>query len=212
MTESHDRRELILNCAAEMFARKGIGATTVREIADAVGILSGSLYHHFDSKDAMVEEVLRSYLDTIRARYAEVMAGEHTPTERLHELVRASLLVTEQRPYATAVYQNELHYLREQTRFKYVQQAATDVQQSWIQVITEGVEDGSFRDDIDPRVFHRLLRDAVWLSVRWHRPDGSYPTEQLAEDVTSIFLGGFAANSRRTRSGQARAAGRGSKR
>lgn len=212
MTESHDRRELILNCAAEMFARKGIGATTVREIADAVGILSGSLYHHFESKDAMVEEVLRSYLDTIRERYAEVMAGENTPTDRLHELVRASLLVTEQRPYATAVYQNELHYLREQTRFKYVQQAAADVQQSWIQVITEGVDDGSFRDDIDPRVFHRLLRDAVWLSVRWHRPDGSYPTEQLAEDVTSIFLGGFAAKSRRTRSGQTRATARGGKR
>jgi hypothetical protein len=70
------------------------------------------------------------------------------------------------------------------------------VQRTWLGVIETGVADGSFRDDIPPRVFYRLIRDAVWLSVRWHRPGGGYPTDQLAEDVTSIFLDGFSANSR----------------
>jgi hypothetical protein len=42
-------------------------------------------------------------------------------------------------------------------------------------------------------VFYRLIRDAVWLSIRWHRPDGPYSTQQLAEDVTALFLHGFAA-------------------
>jgi len=192
MAEPADRRELILASAAEMFARKGIGATTVREIADAVGVLSGSLYHHFKSKDAIVAEILGAYLASIRARYAEVLASGKAPAECLHDLVLASLQVARDQPHATAIYQNELHYLREHPLFADVHAAAAEVQRTWLQVIETGAADGSFRDDIPPRVFYRLIRDAVWLSVRWHHPTGSYSTGQLADDVTSIFLDGFA--------------------
>jgi AcrR family transcriptional regulator len=191
MSESQDRREHIVNSAAELFARKSIAATTVREIADAVGMLSGSLYHHFESKDAIVAEVLSGYLDTIHQRYAEVLSSDATPAQRLHDLVLASLQVAEQMPHPTAIYQNELHYLREHPAFADVQTAAAEVQRTWLSVIEAGVADGSFRDDIPPRVFYRLIRDAVWLSVRWHRPGGKYSTKKLAADVTSIFLDGF---------------------
>ena len=193
MTEVQDRRGLILTSAAEMFARKGIGATTVREIADAVGVLSGSLYHHFESKDAIVEEILTGYLDAIQTRYAQVLASGKNATDSLHDLVLTSLQVASDQPDATAIYQNELHYLREQERFNGVLAGAASVQQTWLRVIERGVADGNFRDDISPRVFYRLIRDAVWLSVRWHRPDAAYPTARLAEDITSIFLNGFAA-------------------
>ena len=196
MAEPADRRELILASAAEMFARKGIGATTVREIADAVGVLSGSLYHHFESKDAIVAEILGSYLAAIRARYAEVLDRGNPPPQCLHDLVLASLQVARDQPHATAIYQNELPYLREQPRFAAIQSAAAEVQRTWLRVIEDGVADGSFRRDIAPRVFYRLVRDAVWLSVRWHHPRGSYRTEQLADDATSIFLHGFAAGAK----------------
>jgi AcrR family transcriptional regulator len=187
---ARDRRGLILSSAAEMFARKGIGATTVREIADAVGVLSGSLYHHFESKDAIVEEILTGYLDTIQARYATVLESGRSPAESLHDLVLASLRVASEQPYATAIYQNELHYLREQQRFAVVLVAAGNVQQTWLQIIEKGVAEGAFRDDIDPKVFYRLIRDAVWLSVRWHHQDRP---ERLADDITSVFLDGFSA-------------------
>jgi AcrR family transcriptional regulator len=188
--ETQDRRGLILASAAEMFARKGIGATTVREIADAVGVLSGSLYHHFESKDAIVEEILSGYLDAIQARYAEVLQSGKASAQCLHDLVLTSLQVANEQPYATAIYQNELHYLREQQRFTDVLAGAANVQRTWLKVIEQGVADGAFRDDIDPRVFYRLIRDAVWLSVRWHNRE---PVGQLAEEITSIFLDGFSA-------------------
>jgi AcrR family transcriptional regulator len=188
--ETQDRRALIVSSAAEMFARKGIGATTVREIADAVGVLSGSLYHHFESKDAIVEEILAGYLETIQARYATVLESGRSPAESLHDLVLASLRVASEQPNATAIYQNELHYLREQRRFADVFAAAGNVQQTWLRVIEKGVAEGAFRSDIDPRVFYRLIRDAVWLSVRWHHHE---PPERLADDITSIFLDGFSA-------------------
>jgi TetR/AcrR family transcriptional regulator, cholesterol catabolism regulator len=193
MAEVQDRRELILSAAAEMFARKGLQATTVRGIAEAVGLFSGSLYHHFPSKDAIIDEVLTRYLDAIRSQYAMVLASGKSPAESLHALVVTSLEVAEQQPYATAIYQNESQYLRELPGFRHIQTSAAEIQRTWLQVIEAGVGDGSFRDDIPPRVFYRMIRDAVWLSTRWHRPDGTYSTRQLAEDVTKIFLQGFAA-------------------
>ncbi len=204
MTESVGRRELILTTAAEMFARKGIRSTTVREIADAVGVLSGSLYHHFDSKDAIVQEILMGFLEAIRIRYGEVLARGQGAAKSLHDIVLTSLQLAREQPDATAIYQNELQYLRERPRFKDVQAAAADVQGIWLGVIEQGVADGSFRDDIAPRIFHRLVPDAVWLSGRGHRADGGYSTEPLADAITSIFLDGFSAHPapRKGRSGQ----------
>jgi TetR/AcrR family transcriptional regulator, cholesterol catabolism regulator len=192
MAEAQDRRELILSTAAEMVAKKGLRATTVRAIADAVGVFSGSLYHHFPSKDAIVDEVLTRYLDAIKARYAVVLASGKDPAECLRDLVVTSLEIAEEQPHATAIYQNESQYLREMPGFHGIQSAAADIQQTWLRVIEAGVADGSFRDDIPSWVFYRLIRDAVWLSIRWHRPDGPYSTRQLASDVTSLFLHGFA--------------------
>lgn len=191
MTEVQERRDVILSVAGEMFARKGINATTVREIANAVGILSGSLYHYFDSKDTMVEEIISGYLDAIQTRYADVLASTKDAATRLHDLVLTSLQVASEHPDATAIYQNELHYLRENERFTDVLASAANVQRTWLQVIEMGVAEGSFRDDISPRVFYRLIRDAVWLSIRWHHPDDAYSTQALAEDITSIFMNGF---------------------
>jgi hypothetical protein len=104
-----------------------------------------------------------------------------------------SLELAEQQPDATAIYQNEAQYLREIPGFHHIQTAAAEIQRTWLHVIQAGVADDSFRSDIPPRVFYRLIRDAVWLSTRWHRPDGNYSTGQLAEDVTSLFLHGYAA-------------------
>jgi len=192
MTEPRDRRELIVSTAAEMFARKGIRSTTVREIADAVGVLSGSLYHYFGSKDDIVREILMSFLDAIRASYAEVLSHGGDAARTLREVVLVSLLVGRQQPDATAIYQNELRYLRESPQFKEVLAAAADVQRVWLEVIERGVTDGAFRDDIAPRIFHRMIRDAVWLSGRGH-PDAGYSTEQLADAITAVFLDGFSA-------------------
>jgi TetR/AcrR family transcriptional regulator, cholesterol catabolism regulator len=212
MTEPQDRRAQILATAREMFARKGIRSTTVREIADAVGVLSGSLYHYFDSKDTMVEEILMGFLDAIRAQYAEVLARNEGAAQSLRDVVFASLELAREQPDATAIYQNELQYLRETPRFKDVQAAAAEVQEVWLRILERGVADGSFRNDIAPRVFHRLIRDAVWLSVRGHRGDGGYTTGQLADAITSIFLDGFSARpagggSRPAAGGSRRAAG-----
>jgi AcrR family transcriptional regulator len=186
------RRDEILASAAELFARKGIKATTVREIGEAVGVQSGSLYYHFDSKDTMAQEILVDFLAAIQERYAKALAHTRDAADALRQLVLASVQLTREKPHATAIYQNELAYLREDPRFRGIQAASADVRQAWLDVIERGVAEGAFRSDVSPRVFHRLVRDAVWLSGRWHHGEGD-SAEQLADEITTIFLDGFAA-------------------
>ena len=73
LSPPNSRRDEFLELAATMFAERGLRATTVRDIADSAGILSGSLYHHFSSKEEMVDEVLRDFLDWLFARYEEIV-------------------------------------------------------------------------------------------------------------------------------------------
>lgn len=70
------RRDELLQLAAAMFAERGLKATTVRDIADSAGIPSGSRHHHFKSKEQMVEEVTRDFLDWLFSRYEEIIATE----------------------------------------------------------------------------------------------------------------------------------------
>lgn len=197
MAESLDRRQQIIDCAAEAFARRGVAATTVRMIADEVGILSGSLYHHFESKEAIVQAILGPYLEELRARYALALARKLEPAARLRELVHASLETAAAHPHATEIYQNDVNYLRGLDRFAYLKGVGREVQAVWLSVITEGIEAGAFRPDIDPKVFYRLLRDAVWLSVRWFHPSPEYPVAQFADHCTALFLDGLAATNKR---------------
>lgn len=191
--EPLDRRERILTSAAALFASKGVAATTVREIAGEVGILSGSLYHHFASKEAIVDEILSSYLHDLRARYADVLARDTDPRVRLHNLVLVSLQTVDAHPYAAEIYLNDFHYLRQFDRFGYLTAAGQELQSTWLDVISTGIAQGAFRADVDPMVFYRLMRDAVWLSVRWFKPTPEYPITRFADDCTSIFLDGLAA-------------------
>jgi AcrR family transcriptional regulator len=185
------RRSDILAKAAQLFAERGVAATTVREIADAVGMLSGSLYHHFPSKDAIVEGVVRGYLDDLLAGYRETVAAALAPREAVRRLILVSVEAAVAHPYASEVYQNEVGYLRAQPGLSNVTDAGAEVQQIWHDVLTAGVAAGEFRDDIPVRIIYRVLRDAVFLSARWHRRERGYTAEQLSDDLAGLFLDGL---------------------
>lgn len=190
-----DRRTTILTSAARLFARQGVSSTSVREIAEQVGILSGSLYHHFGSKDEIVQEILLSYLDELLERYAEIVAADLEPVKAFEQLLRASLATIQNHPFATEIYQNDAAYLQRLPRGEEIAAAGQRVPETWLTVISAGVEAGDFRDDLPPRIFYNLLRDALWRCVQWFDPSRGHDWDQLADDVLVVFLHGYAARS-----------------
>src|SRR6188472_4250998 len=84
------RRDELLDIAAGLFADKGFKNTTVRDIADSAGILSGSLSLHFDSKESMVDEILRTFQEELFGQYDAIIASDVDPLAKLEQAVLVS--------------------------------------------------------------------------------------------------------------------------
>jgi TetR/AcrR family transcriptional regulator, cholesterol catabolism regulator len=189
------RRDELLELAATMFAARGLRATTVRDIADSAGILSGSLYHHFKSKEEMVDEVLRGFLDWLFARYQEIIDTEPNPLERLKGLFMASFEAIEDRHAQVVIYQDEAKRLSDQARFSYVEERNKEQRKMWMDVLNQGIEEGYLRPDLDVDLVYRFIRDTTWVSVRWYQPGGPLTAEQVGRQYLAIVLGGITASS-----------------
>ncbi|MDN5896572.1 MAG: TetR/AcrR family transcriptional regulator [Nocardioides sp.] len=187
------RREELLRIAGQLFARKGFRSTTVRDIADSAGILSGSLYHHFDSKETMVDELLDSFQRRLFETYDAIIAGEQSPREKLVAVARASFDAIDQHHSEVAIFQNDAGYLAEFDRFSYLIERNARFQQMWTDLLRAGITSGELRADLDVELVYRFLRDTVWVAVRWYRPGGSLSGDEVADQYISILLDGIAA-------------------
>jgi len=189
--QANSRRDELLGLAASMFAERGLRATTVRDIADGAGILSGSLYHHFSSKEEMVDELLRSFLDWLFARYGEIMDTEANPLERVKGLFMASFEAIEHRHAQVVIYQDEAQRLKSQPRFSYIEDMNRRQRTMWVEVIKQGMAEGYFQADLNVDLVYRFIRDTTWVSVRWYQPGGPLTAEQVGRQYLAIVLGGI---------------------
>nr|WP_296766522.1 TetR/AcrR family transcriptional regulator [Rhodococcus sp. (in: high G+C Gram-positive bacteria)] len=193
--QGSERRQALIEISAELFAERGFRSTTVREIGDAAGVLSGSLYHHFDSKETIIEEILTSYLDNLMATYTEIVDRELAPVDTLRALITAAFVSLGPHRAAITVIQNERNYLSQFPRFGYLTTAEADVRRIWVKVIEDGIAQGLFRDDLDPVIAYRFLRDSVWVAVRWFDTTGTLSAEQLADQYLRLVMEGLQAPS-----------------
>lgn len=193
------RRAEIVGIAGELFADRGYANTTVREIADAAGILSGSLYHHFDSKESMVEALLRDFLDRIGRAYDDVVAHDDDPARALRALVHVAFGALATDRAAVAVMLNEYNLLVQYPRFAFLRDAVEATERLWVRVLAHGMQTGAFRHDVPADAVYRFLRDAIWVSVRWYRPDGPQRPADVADEYLTVLLGGLATRRPTTR-------------
>ncbi|MFD8276165.1 TetR/AcrR family transcriptional regulator [Streptomyces flaveolus] len=192
MSPSPERREEILATAAEVFAAQGYNATTVRKIADAAGMLAGSLYYHFDSKESMLDEILSTFLEDLWGRYDAVLAAGLGPRETIEALVTESFREIDLHRAAVAIYQKEARHLQTQPRFGYLAESQQRFEKAWLGTLERGVAAEVFRADLDVRLTYRFLRDTVWVAASWYRPDGQHSPEEIARQYLSMVLEGIA--------------------
>ena len=183
-------QEDLLAVAADLFADRGYAATTVRDIAEAAGILSGSLYHHIDSKESIVDAILSRFIARSLAAYEAVIAEGKGPKETFEELVRTSLESMVEGRAAILVYQNEARLLAARPRFSYLAEAQRKFEEIWTAVLEEGVKCGEFRPSIDPKLVYRLVRDTVWTAPRWYRPGGPLKPEKIIAQYLPVLVAG----------------------
>ncbi|GIH93413.1 TetR/AcrR family transcriptional regulator [Planobispora siamensis] len=186
-----ERRAGLLATAAEVFASRGYAATTVREVADAAGILGGSLYYHFDSKESMVDEILSTFLTDMWAAYDRVLGSGLGARETFQELVTESFRMIDRHRPAVVIYQNESKHLAANPRFGYLQESQRRFRETWLAVLDRGVLDGEFRADLDTGLIYRFIRDTVWLAAGWYRGDGPLSAEEIARQYIAMVLEGI---------------------
>lgn len=192
MVETATRRQELLRIAAGLFAEKGFTNTTVRDIADAAGILSGSLYHHFDSKESMVDEILSTFQDELFAAYDDVLASAVDARSKIEAAVRLSFEAIDRHHSEVAIFQNDADHLGSFERFGYLAERNAQSRQVWMTLLEEGVRTGVLRGDLDVELVYRFIRDTVWVAVRWYRPGGELSHETVADQYLAILLDGIA--------------------
>ncbi|MFC5182417.1 TetR/AcrR family transcriptional regulator [Actinomadura harenae] len=188
-----ERRAELLATAAEVFASQGYSATTIRQVADAAGILGGSLYYHFDSKESMADEILSTFLDDMWASYDRVLDAGLGARETLEALVVESFRSIDRHRPAVVVYQNESKHLAAGERFGYLLDSHRRFEEMWTDLLERGVAEGAFRADLDRGLVYRFIRDTVWVAANWYQRGGRLSAEDIAKQYLAMVLEGIQA-------------------
>lgn len=186
------RREALLKVSAELIARKGFAKTTVREIGDVAGILSGSLYYYFDTKEAIVEQIVVKLQAHLWERYDAVIASSDSPRSKLEQVVRISLRAIHEYNDEVRIYQNERQLLESNDRFRALAARSKDFEAMVTRFLVDGIAAGEFRSDLNVPVTFRFIRDSVWPVVHWYRPGGELGIEEVATGYLSLLFDGMA--------------------
>jgi TetR/AcrR family transcriptional regulator, cholesterol catabolism regulator len=169
----------------------------VRDIADEVGILKGSLYHHFESKEALLYLVVKEPIAELFRAIAEIADADLTATEKLRRAIAAHLDAFDRHYPHLFVYLRERESVKQRFR-EMIGFSPKDYERCWQQILREGIESGEFRADLDiPVTSYGLLGMLNW-AYKWYDPQGRLGIREVARQFTSLALAGVAAKPGRT--------------
>jgi len=176
----------LLAAAAMLFRKKGYAGTTVRDLAAEVGILSGSIFHHFKNKDEILFGVMKEVVSAMNASLEQILALESDPAEKVRALIENELVFIHGSPGdASAVLVYEWRALSADKQVLILEQR--DVYEAmWLDALEEAREAGLTRIESD--VLRQLLHGAVAWSVNWYEPEGTLSMEDLIDRTLSLVL------------------------
>lgn len=187
------QRADIVQAAAQIFRQKGYHATSMQDIADAVHLQKASLYHHIESKQEILLEILDAALDRLTADISAVVESDLSPTVKLRLALKAyTLRLNEDRDLASVLLL-EYRGLDPKLRARHI--ARRDrIDQLWRRLVKEGIDAGEFRR-VDPMLTSFALLGVQNWMITWFRDDGRLTAAQAAEGFAELFLKGLLAGS-----------------
>ena len=183
----------IVSAAAKIFRTKGYHAATVRDIADEVGILKGSLYHHFASKEELLYLVVKEPIAQMYRTISEIAAADATAAEKLRRAISAHLEAFDRHYPHLFVYLRERESVKRRFR-EMIGFSPKEYERCWQQILREGIENGEFRPDLDIQVTSYGMLGMLNWSYKWYDPQGRLSVREVAEEFTTLALAGVAAD------------------
>jgi AcrR family transcriptional regulator len=185
--EETNRRSELVRAAGRLFREKGYSATTIRDIADAVNMRSGSPFYHFKSKQDILRTVALDGIATIHAAVAKPAASNKTPRARFEAMLAAHLNVLlgdEGRDIAATLLHESRHLDAEaQNEVIHLKDAYEGL---WQSVLKELKADSVLTDD--SAVTRLFLMGAMNWTTQWYRPDGGRSPRQIARQLAKLLL------------------------
>ncbi|GAA5164523.1 TetR/AcrR family transcriptional regulator [Pseudonocardia eucalypti] len=187
LDEGPEPREQILACASRLFYQRGFGETSIRDIAEAVGISSSTLYHHFANKQEVLHAIVSRFMtDFVDATVPTLRDTTLSPTERIRRTVRRHIEFSDDNRPALLV-GNPIRYALDPAQREHGIKLQTAYHDAVRDTIAEGNRVGEFRVP-DVSITTMALLDMLNGIREWFSPRGTLTRDQVIDHYTAITL------------------------
>jgi AcrR family transcriptional regulator len=186
-TTAEATRARIVDAAVELFADKGFHGTGVAEIGDRAGVQRGALYYHIGSKEELLWQILRDYIQLMLVDAQAISESDDDPITKLRKLIHSHVGLIIQHRREVAIQLRDVTALTG-ARGAELQELRDQVQQCWQQVIDAGHAAQLLRTD-DHVVTNSVL-GMLNMVTFWYRPHGGHTPGEIAEILASTVLDG----------------------
>lgn len=188
-TDTRSVRERILSAAVQLFAQYGYHAATMRDIARISGIQAASIYYHYPSKQALLVEIMDTYMHNLNANLQRIMQEPLPVEQRLHEAIANHIRLHTTYKAEFFIIDTEIRALEEGQRGTIM--ALRDQYEMLLQgLLGEGIEQGMFRR-VDIKVASYALIAMCTEVATWFRPDGRLSVQQVIDLYTQMITDGL---------------------
>src|SRR6266851_3370008 len=196
-----DSRQEILRTAARLFQQRGYDATSMNDVAAALKLSKGGLYHHFQSKDEILFEIMNHAMEITQERVLNPVRGIVDPEERLRVLIRLHIeVVLSPRDREITVMLHENHPLppvlrkrinaRKKDYIHFLENLMAEVQKK----VQEEVQDKNrhqAKTKVSPRAAAFALLGMINWIYQWYKPEGELQAQNLIPQFTELIFGGI---------------------
>jgi len=185
-----DPRQEILRASARLFQQQGYDGTSMNDVASSLNLSKGGLYHHFQSKDEILFELMNHAMDITEQRVIGPVKAIPDSEERLRMLIRRHIaVVLSERDREITVMLHENHPLPPSLR-KRINARKKDYVHFVENLIAEVQRGRGAKPTITPRAAAFALLGMINWIYQWYRPEGALQEEGLVQQYTEIFFQG----------------------
>jgi TetR/AcrR family transcriptional regulator, cholesterol catabolism regulator len=185
-----DSRQEILRAAARLFQERGYDATSMSDVANALKLSKGGLYHHFQSKDEILFYLMDHAMDITQEQVIDRVRGVADPEEGLRTLIRLHIgVVLREQDREITVMLHENHPLPPPLR-RQINARKKEYVHFVESLIAEVQKVRHSKGVVTPRAAAFALMGMINWIYQWYRPEGSLQKEDLVRQYTEIFFAG----------------------